>query len=131
MISPPTIFLFPPGASASDNRPPSLWRIQRAMLDSMACAVLGPVPICNWTRKADRLQRHFCDSPRRRSKQTTWKNLPRIMDSHAPPTTPVHNARDTSHRSSSKPHRLPASLGKLAPAPHRTALYPAHHPQVG
>lgn len=70
MILPRDISVFPPGGFVSPERPLSLWRLQRALLDSMADAVLGSVPIEHWFDECPRLCRHFFDTPRRRSCQS-------------------------------------------------------------
>ena len=46
-----------------------MWRIQRALLDGLSFATIGPISLEQWLSHALLLRRHFFNAPRRRSMQ--------------------------------------------------------------
>jgi len=46
-----------------------LWRIQRALLDGLRYATVGPISVRDWIDNAKTLRRHFFNTPRRRFMQ--------------------------------------------------------------
>ena len=75
-------WLFPPGDTDWRTSPPSLWRIQKVLLDSMCFSVTGGVPIEAWYQHAHQLQRHLFNTPRRRPMQQA-----RVFAQDLPPLT--------------------------------------------
>ncbi|MFO8072547.1 MAG: hypothetical protein R6V85_11795 [Polyangia bacterium] len=46
-----------------------MWRIQRALLDGIRYATVGPASVRDWLDHTGSLHRHFFDAPRRREMQ--------------------------------------------------------------
>ena len=60
---------FPPGAT-DEQRPLSLWRVTRAIANSVRQAVGGALTFQQWRERAAQLAEAFRDTPRRRARQT-------------------------------------------------------------
>ena len=60
---------FPLGASDCRPGSPSLWRIQRMLVDVMGACVVTPFTPKEWIDNADTLHRYFFNSPRKRNMQ--------------------------------------------------------------
>ena len=59
----------PPVRAAGTNRPASIWRLQKLMLDALLSAIRGTFDTFTIISYAQHLTRHICDPPRKRKKQ--------------------------------------------------------------